>query len=252
MMMSSGIDYDGARAPDGIRLYAIGDVHGRLDLLIAMHERIAAELERDRVRDWRIIHLGDYVDRGPDSKGVLDWLHERYLKDSRIELLTGNHDLGFLDFLDSAERDSLFVQYGGVQTAASYGVALDVGNTAEFQRGHAALLNAVPRAHRRLIESLSFSSIFGDFFFCHAGIRPGVALEAQRPDDLVWIRGEFLHHPGLHPKVIVHGHTPHSEPEVLANRVNVDTMAFRSGKLTALVIDGAEKRILSVRGAPGY
>jgi serine/threonine protein phosphatase 1 len=104
----------------------------------------------------------------------------------------------------------------------------------------------VPAAHVAFLRSLDFSAAFGDFFFCHAGVRPGVALEEQRPQDLVWIRHQFLNHAGLYEKVVVHGHTPAREAEVLANRVNVDTGAFRSGRLTALAIDGADKRILTV------
>ena len=104
----------------------------------------------------------------------------------------------------------------------------------------------MPRSHADFLQALKFSVSFGDFFFCHAGIRPGVAFDAQDPFDLIWIRGEFHHHRELHPKVVVHGHTPVPEPEVLANRVNVDTGAFASGRLTALVIDGAEKSLLAV------
>ena len=117
---------------------------------------------------------------------------------------------------------------------------------AGFGESRRALVAAVPRSHRDFLQALKFSASFGDFFFCHAGIRPGVALDAQDPFDLIWIRDEFHHHRELYAKVVVHGHTPVPEPEVLANRVNVDTGAFASGRLTALVIDGAEKRLLTV------
>jgi len=244
----SGIHFLDARGPDGMRLYAIGDVHGRLDLLSGMHRAIAEEIERDRPGDWRIIHLGDYVDRGPDSKGVLDLLAARSSADERVVTLAGNHDVGFLDFLDVPDSRGLFANWGGDATAKSYGVEADFRDVVRLSYSHAALVRLVPGRHRRFLEKLGFSAEFGDFFFCHAGIRPGVALDQQSHDDLVWIRDRFLDHAGLHPKVIVHGHTPHDEPQVLANRVNVDTLAYQSGVLTALVVDGADKRILTVRG----
>lgn len=245
--MTDGIHYLDARGPQGIRLYAIGDVHGRLDLLEKMHERIAGEIERDRPADWRIIHLGDYVDRGPASRGVLDFLIAARGRDERMITLAGNHDIGFLDFLAAPSKESLFMQFGGIETAASYDVRF--GRIfRDLDRFHADLARAMPQAHASFIRSCGFSVSFGDFFFCHAGIRPDVPLDRQSPDDLIWIRNEFLHHPTLHPKVVVHGHTITREPEVLANRVNVDTGAWRSGVLTALVVDGAEKRLITAQG----
>ncbi|MGE0652256.1 MAG: metallophosphoesterase [Alphaproteobacteria bacterium] len=244
--MPGGVHYLDAKGPEGIRLYAIGDVHGRLDLLGEMHARIAEEIDRDRPADWRIIHLGDYVDRGPDSRGVIDLLIAAQATDPRVLALCGNHDSGFADFLVKPDPSGLFARYGGVQTAASYGVALDPGNAEGFRAQARALEEAVPRGHRRFLRALPYSVTFGDFFFCHAGIRPGVALEEQDPADLIWIREAFLSHPELHPKVVVHGHTPKGEAEIMPNRVNVDTAAFQSDRLTALVVDGASKRLMEV------
>ncbi len=245
-MSGDGVHFLDARGPDGIVIYAIGDVHGRLDLLTRMHDEIAADRERRSARDWRIIHLGDYVDRGPDSKGVIQFLIDAGKADDRVISLAGNHDLGMLDFLAAGRPDSLFAQYGGVQTARSYGVELDTASPRGFSAAHRRLVDAVPPSHAEFLRSLKFTATMGDFFFCHAGIRPGVALDAQVPSDLIWIRQEFHDYPGLHAKIIVHGHTPTPEPEVMANRVNVDTGAYASGVLSALVIDGADKQILSV------
>lgn len=245
-MAETGIDLTAARAPDGMRLYAIGDVHGRRDLLDAMHERIESEIARDRPDDYRILHLGDYVDRGADSAGVIDRLIAAQAADPRILALGGNHDVGFLDFLGVPDPAGLFARFGGVETALSYGVRLDPHDSRAFAAQAAELRAAVPAAHRTFLRGLPFSLAFGDFFFCHAGIRPGVPLDKQEPRDLIWIRDAFLSYSGLHPKVVVHGHTPAPRPQILANRVNVDTGAYLSNRLTALVVDGASKRTIEI------
>jgi serine/threonine protein phosphatase 1 len=242
----AGMHFLDARGPEGMRLYAIGDVHGRLDLLKAMHSRIRAELMRDHPQDWRIIHVGDYVDRGPDSKGVLDFLIERIAEDPRVIALRGNHDEGFEHFLTGRPRARTFTHNGGDATCQSYGVTADFSSTSAIEGTRIAMESAVPAAHLGFLEGLKACAEFGDLFFCHAGIRPGVPLDRQDPQDLIWIRNAFLDHPEPHPKVIVHGHTPQNEAEVLANRVNIDTLAYASGRLTALVVDGSEKRLLEV------
>lgn len=247
MSAGEGVHFHDAEGPEGTRLYAIGDVHGRFDCLEMLHETIAREIERDRPADWRIVHLGDYVDRGPQSARVLDFLARRGAEDARILALAGNHDEGFLDFLADPARGRLFIDHGGFDTAASYGVVLDTGSPQALQASHRALVAAMPAAHLSFLRDLARAATFGDFFFCHAGVRPGVALDEQHPHDLIWIRGEFLHHQGLFEKVVVHGHTPGRAPEVMANRVNLDTMAYDSGRLTALVVEGREKRFLSTK-----
>lgn len=241
-----GVHFLDAKGPAGIRIYAIGDVHGHLDLLETMHHRISREIARDRPGDWRIIHLGDYVDRGPNSKGVIDFLIAATARDSRNIVLTGNHDVGFLDFLAYPDPSGLFARNGGPETAQSYGVQLHLDDPVALREDHAELVRAVPENHRRFLRTLPYCASFGDFFFCHAGIKPGVALDRQDPQDLIWIRSEFLNYPDLHPKIVVHGHTPESEPEVMANRVNIDTGVYYSGRLSALVVDGADKRTISV------
>lgn len=248
--MSRGVHFRDAAAPDGVRLYAIGDVHGRFDCLQAMHATIADEIARDRPADWRVIHLGDYVDRGPQSREVIALLADITARDPRTIALMGNHDEGFLDFLAGPDASALFCRFGGFDTAASYGVVLDVATPQALVESHRALVAAMPAAHAGFIRDLPRAVTFGDFFFCHAGIRPGVPLDAQDPHDLIWIRREFLDFSGLHEKVVVHGHTPHDQPQVMGNRVNVDTMAFDTGRLTALVVDGTEKRFIEAT-APG-
>lgn len=245
MSAGNGISFADAAAPEGVRLYAIGDVHGRFDCLMALHAMIAAEIERDRPADWRIIHLGDYVDRGPQSREVMQFLAEACAGDPHMLATLGNHDEGFLKFLADPEDAQLFLDYGGFDTCASYGVVLDTGSRAALHESHRQMLAAMPESHLSFLRDRPRSVAFGDFFFCHAGVRPGVALDAQSPHDLIWIRREFLDHEGLYDKVVVHGHTPGAAAEVKPNRVNLDTKAFETGRLTALVIDGREKRFLT-------
>ncbi len=241
----SGVHFLDARAPDGMRLYAIGDVHGRADLLRRMHRLILGELMADPPADFRVIHVGDYVDRGPDSRGVIETIIGHQQQDERFLALAGNHDVAFLDFLEDADDWRQFATFGAVETARSYGVEIGFGSDAEIHAAREALRSAMPQAHLDFLRTLKLRVVFGDFFFCHAGIRPGVELDLQDPQDLIWIRKEFLDYPGLHDKVIVHGHTPVAEVEVMANRVDVDTGAFDSGRLSALVIEGDRKRILT-------
>lgn len=247
MTEAAGVHFEDARGPEGLRIYAIGDVHGRFDCLSLMHELIARELREDPPQDWRIIHLGDYVDRGPQSAQVLDFLAAAMKSDPRNIALMGNHDEGFLHFLADPHNARLFVDYGGFDTTASYGVLLDARSVEGLRRSHQEMMAAMPEEHLRFLRDLQRWCSFGDFFFCHAGVRPGVALDKQDPEDLIWIRDAFLASSALFPKVIVHGHTPKRAPEIRANRVNVDTMAFDSGILTALVIDGTEKRFLTAQ-----
>lgn len=240
----SGVTLKDAKGPEGIRLYAIGDVHGRLDLLQEMHGLIRADIDRHPTHDWRIIHLGDYIDRGPDSKGVLDFLVHASTHDPRILSLIGNHDDGFLHYLAAGDTNGIFALHGGRDTARSYGVEVDYTDPASAKAAYPLLLHAIPQAHIDYIRSMPSSVSFGDFFFCHAGVNPGVPLDAQDRDDLMWIRTLFLKWTDPLDKVIIHGHTPQSSVDVQLNRVNLDTYAWKNGKLSAIVIDGPEKRFL--------
>ena len=249
--MAEGVHFRDAQGPAGLRIFAVGDVHGRLDLLQAMHARIADDLAANPPDDWRIIHLGDYGDRGPDTRGVIDHLVARRKNEPRIVTLCGNHDQSFLDFVGAGDRVRLFERFGGFETAASYGVTADFSTPDAVRATKETLVAAMPADHLRFLAELPLTAELGDFFFCHAGIRPGVPLDEQQPDDLIWIRDEFLNDARLHPKVIVHGHTPVEEAEIMPNRAGVDTGAYRSGVLTALVIEGKEKRLLTVSGRAG-
>jgi serine/threonine protein phosphatase 1 len=180
-----------AAGPPGMRLYAIGDVHGRLDLLEEMHARIGQEIAHDRPDDWRIIHVGDYIDRGPQSREVISLLRRLVGTDQRVVALCGNHDAGMVDFLGRPSPKTLFATHGGLETARSYGVAADFSSDAAARDTTDALLSAIPESHLAFVKDLPRSVAFGDFFFCHAGVRPGVPLAAQDPEDLIWIRETF-------------------------------------------------------------
>ncbi|MBP0438596.1 metallophosphoesterase family protein [Tianweitania sediminis] len=244
--MSDGISLKAARAPSGLRLYAIGDIHGCSDLLRAMHAAIDAELDRDRPADWRVIHIGDYIDNGPDSRGVLDQLVERS-SDSRMLFLRGNHEQGFVDFLHDPSGGEFFADHGGEWMAQSYGVSVDFSTSEGRHAAHTDLVNAMRSSHLDFLQQTALSASFGDYFFCHAGIRPGIPLDRQEACDLLNIRKEFSGADTLHPKIIVHGHTPIERAQLHRNRINIDTGVVKSGLLSAIALDADEKRVLEVR-----
>ena len=248
------VDLSSAAAPTGVRLYAIGDLHGRRDLLERALARIDADLAERPAPDHRIILLGDYVDRGPDSRGVLDILAERRARDGRLICLRGNHDHSFHLFLEglSYPDAGFWLRWGGVETLASYRVPASEADAYGFERY--ALLRrlareAVPVAHREFLAQLAPCARFGDYFFCHAGVRPGLSLEEQDPEDLMWIRDVFLDSPEDHGAIIIHGHTPVPDgPEMFANRIGIDTEAWAFGRLPCLVLEGNVRALLDNDG----
>lgn len=234
--------------PPELRLYVVGDVHGRLDLLTELEERIKRDLATAPVQVLTIF-LGDYIDRGPDSAGVIERLSAEAFA-TPIRTLRGNHEETLLKFLNDASILDSWRDYGGLETLHSYGV--NVGEAmrgAGYERAQSLLASALPAHHKRFLENTEISFSIGDYFFCHAGVRPGVALDQQRADDLLWIRDDFLRFGGFFGKVVVHGHTAVLQPDVRANRINIDTGAYASSILTALVLEGGERRFLSTAGA---
>ncbi|HYD31385.1 MAG TPA: metallophosphoesterase family protein [Azospirillaceae bacterium] len=248
-------------APEGRCVYAVGDVHGErrcLERLLAVIAQDAARREaEDGVRPI-LVFLGDYIDRGPDSRGVLDTLCGLAQAASagtgaECHFLLGNHDAALLEFLRDPATGAEWLNYGGAETLASYGARAPVGTVgaARWRALRGALEENLPDGHRRFLESLKPMLILGDYAFVHAGVRPGVPLERQRPEDLLWVREPFLSSPRHHGKVVVHGHTVVEQPQVLANRIAVDTGAYATGILTAVALHGPHQRILAsspVRG----
>jgi serine/threonine protein phosphatase 1 len=229
------------------RLYVIGDIHGRSDLLDRMVIEISRDLEARPVGTALTVTLGDYVDRGADSRGVLDRLVRNPFPTSLVAL-KGNHESLFAAFLQDPTVADHWRRLGGLETLHSYGVpvaSLMMGKN--YEEAATGLRAAVPPAHLEFLGSLRTHLSVGKYFMCHAGVRPGIALERQGEQDLLWIREEFLSSRANFGKIIVHGHTPTESPEVLPNRINVDTGAFMTGRLTCAVLDHGPPRFLSTK-----
>jgi serine/threonine protein phosphatase 1 len=226
-----------ARAPDDTRIYAVGDVHGRADLLDRLHDEISRDAASAPESRKMIVYLGDYVDRGPDSAAVLSTLTERPLDGIEQVCLKGNHEDFLLRFLDDPGICDLWLMNGGRATLRSYGLSVGrVGGDEAAAALSAELRARLPDAHLRFLEGLPLSHQAGGYLFVHAGIRPGVELSRQTAEDLLWIREPFLGSPYDHGCVVVHGHTPVEAPDVRFNRINIDTGAVWSDCLTALVM----------------
>ena len=238
-----------------MRTYAIGDCHGQLALLRAAHTRIAADRAQTGDAAALVVHLGDLVDRGPDSAGVVELLRAGIAAGAPWAVIKGNHDRLFTQFLNDpkwhdpglrAEHSWLHPRLGGSATLASYGVR----NAADrpIAPVHADAVAAVPAIHRRFLEGLPLWLLRGEVLFVHAGIRPGVDMLAQAEDDLVWIRAPFLEDRRDHGVLVVHGHTALAEAAHYGNRVNLDSGAAYGGPLTAAVIEGRDVFVLEEGG----
>lgn len=237
---------DAPSAPPDSVIYAIGDIHGERGKLDLLHSMIRADArERDAARKV-VVYLGDYVDRGPDSPGVIERLTGDPLPGFEMIFLKGNHEEFLLHFLVTGDSSSGWFHNGGLNTLEGYGVEA---------RGHSlwrpdsgelrdALDDNLPDRHRRFLEALDLYHVEGDYLFVHAGIRPGRALEDQTAADMLWIRNRFLDSDEDHGFMVVHGHTPRDFPEIRPNRIGIDTGACYGGKLTALVLEGEKRGFL--------
>lgn len=233
----------------GARVYAVGDVHGRLDLLEDLIQRIEQDIaSRPRAKTF-IVFLGDLIDRGPDSAGVVERLRTYRPDSARPVFLCGNHEEVLLRIL-AGERGVLrsWLSFGGTECAASYG--LDVDRLKGLDEGAALDLigRSVPASHHEFLKSFGDTFRFGDYVLVHAGIRPGIALDEQEIADLRWIREPFLGDSKEHGFVVVHGHTISTDVEERRNRIGIDTGAYRSGILTALAIQDRERWYLKSEG----
>lgn len=250
---------DLASNPTRYPIYAIGDVHGCLNELKQAEETIARDI-RQSGRPGLVVLLGDYVDRGPLSAQVLEHLCRPSELGLKRVPLCGNHDALFLKFLEDPERYWDWVMLGGEQTLMSYGI--DIHHLALRQRRQRSMLRdvldeAVPETHRRFLRDLPISLKVESALFVHAGIRPGIELDAQTDEDMMWIREPFLSKgPGLGSLIVVHGHTVYPQPDIGQNRIGLDTGAFTTGRLSVLKLDGDKSKILpqasSKKGSIGF
>ncbi len=234
--------------PPGTTVYAIGDIHGRADLLSELLRRIVADAGSQEAARRVLVYLGDYVDRGDDSAGVIDLVLDESPDGFEVVPLLGNHECLMREFLDDTTRGPLWLRNGGDATLHSYGI--NAGKTPQFdplpladlQR---ALRGRLPARHLDFLDGLRLSHVEGDYFFAHAGIRPGVALADQQEADLIWIRELFLNSTADHGRIVVHGHTIAPEPVFRPNRIGIDTGAYFTDHLTCLVLEGTKRRIIS-------
>lgn len=239
-----------AALPVGERAYAVGDIHGRADLFAALVDAIEADDTARGAAQTTVILLGDLIDRGPDSAGVV--AQARAWQERRpVRVLMGNHEEMFLDSLEKPEVLRHFLRYGGKETVLSYGVDEDAYYAADLAETQALMRAAIPAEHIAFMRSCEDTVVLGDYAFVHAGILPDVPLDQQRPSDLRWIRHPFLEHPGSHGPVIVHGHTIFKQPDIRHNRIGIDTGAYETGVLTALGLEGETRWLIEARAEDG-
>lgn len=238
------------RIPEGQLVYAIGDIHGEAGLLRQLLARLRADAARHAAGGAvTVIFLGDYLDRGPDSRQVLDILTDNPFPGASLHFLRGNHEQALLDFLITPVEAQAWLRFGGIETLASYGVRASPGlsDPARLSGLAQELAGRLPDTHLAFLRHTRLMTIVGDYAFVHAGIRPGVPLAAQQPDDLLWIRDGFVDRPFRSDHAIVHGHTIVDEPLLTGNRIAIDTGAYATGVLTALALSGTDRRVLRAR-----
>jgi serine/threonine protein phosphatase 1 len=230
--------------PPGLRIYAIGDVHGRLDCLLMMDAAIRRDWARRTTENALVIFLGDYIDRGSDSRDVINILKQRGFAGLPARFLMGNHEDAMLSFLEDARIGPAWTSFGGFATLASYGVKpIGGGDQNRMEQLRNGLIQNLPDSHLDFLRSLELWIELGDYLFVHAGIRPGRALADQRREDLLTIREPFFAASSL-PWRVVHGHTVIDKPVLLPHRISIDTGAYASGVLTCAVIEGDRAEIL--------
>jgi serine/threonine protein phosphatase 1 len=233
--------------PAGTRVYAIGDIHGSLVPLRLLRDAIREHAAAHPIERKCLIYLGDYIDRGFDSRAVIDLLINDPLPGFEHVFLKGNHEDGMLRFLADGSNALFWVAYGGIATMFSYGVKPPDPATDEDEvtRARKELAKKLPPEHLDFLAKLEPYRVEGDYLFVHAGIRPGVPIDEQREEDLLWIRDDFLRSQQEFGKCVVHGHSITRQPDFQPNRIGIDTGAFASGTLTCLVLEGTKQDLLA-------
>lgn len=242
-----------ASTPEDCVIWAVGDVHGRLDLLEPLVDALAEDLHASFARRKAMVFLGDYIDRGPDSKGVIDLLsHLRERGMFELHFLRGNHEDRMEAFLADPAYGPGWCDYGGREALESYGVSapFDKHDEDGWAAACEAFNAAVDENQRRFLAQQAYSVSIGDYFFAHAGAEPGAPLDEQDPQQLMWVRQSFLSHPDPFERIVVHGHTPEEEVKADHRRIGIDTGAYATGVLTALRLEGENRELLQT-AAPG-
>ncbi len=229
--------------PSGERVYVIGDIHGRFDLFEGLIKAIEDDDKAASAAKTTVILLGDLIDRGPESAGVIK-LAKLWREYRDIRFLAGNHEEMFLESFDDKEVLRHFLKHGGRETILSYGVTKEEFNNASTKELQKIMLQKVPREDREFLAQFEDMIAIGDYLFVHAGINPNKPLEEQKPRELRWIREPFLKHKEKHSHVVVHGHTITEEIDERKNRIGIDTGAYRFGRLTVLVLEGDGRRYI--------
>jgi serine/threonine protein phosphatase 1 len=243
-----------SQTPPDCVVWAVGDIHGRADLARALLDAIRADLSAVETGRKVIVFLGDHIDRGSDSRGVLNQLCDLEADPAlEVHFIRGNHEDRMEAFLTDPAVGPSWCDYGGRDTLFSYGVSPptmrgDIPGWGETAR---ALARALPEPHHRLLQRQQLSVTIGDYFFCHAGVRPGVRLADQLPEDLMWIRQPFLDHPAPFEKVVVHGHTPTEVVVSDDRRIGIDTGAYATNVLSAVRLAGQGRLLLQAKGRAG-
>lgn len=229
--------------PSGNRVYAIGDVHGRLDLLTQLAEAIEADDLAAPKASTTVILLGDLIDRGPDSAAVIGFARE-WQNRQDVRILAGNHEEMLLASMTNIDLLRHFLRFGGRETVLSYGMDPEFYRTASLEQIADWMHGAIPTDDIWFVQQMEDAIVIGDYLFVHAGIRPDVQLDQQQTSDLRWIREPFLSHEGDHSHMVVHGHTITPGVDIRPNRIGIDTGAYCHGRLTALVLEGSQRRFL--------
>ena len=245
----------GQAVPQGVRIYAIGDIHGQLSLLEQLHEKIRDDIKgKPNTCKSKIIYLGDYINRGAQSRGIIDRLIDNPIENTHALYLMGNHEFALIKFLSGNMSYAEWLGWGGDQTLLSYEIDVisPYADEEEIEALRKEFRSRIPARHYHFLSTLQPYQVEGDYLFVHAGIRPGIPLHEQKLQDLILIRDEFLRNPVTCGKTVIHGHTVFKTPHIRKNRrridsIGIDTGAYNTGKLTAIVLENEEYHFLTAQ-----
>jgi serine/threonine protein phosphatase 1 len=236
------------RTPENTRIYAIGDIHGCCELLKKIHQKIIDDAKAHDHKDIVVVYMGDYIDKGPKSKEVIDSLINNPFDGYKKIFLKGNHEWVMMNFLNNPEIGTSWLRYGGDETLKSYGVNIHSANGQKKSNQQLSedLERVISADHMAFYDKLRLSHVEGDYFFVHAGIRPGVEIEDQNQEDLLGIREEFVKYKKPFDKKVIFGHTIFDKAINQSNKIGVDSGAYLFGRLSCVVLDDYEVNFITV------